>query len=244
VYILYAEFPHADSGNVYLITGERPTLIDCGGPRAVPRIVANLAQLGLQVSDNHQVLATHGDYDHVQGFHGLRQLNPNLRIALHPRDWPIVQLDNAWGNASYLYGQPFVPFDAGDCQPLEDGEAIPAGDTALTVIHTPGHTEGSTCFLGTFGGQAILFAGDAFGGAMHSLDGVPIEAWAQAVATWRQSLQHLATFEFAWVLNGHEPARSLPLPRSSFDRHLPHFGKMLNPWFLREDEEPTLVPIP
>ena len=47
LYVVFAEFPHVDSGNVYLVTGERPTLIDCGSDNAVASIVSNLALLGL-----------------------------------------------------------------------------------------------------------------------------------------------------------------------------------------------------
>ena len=39
---------------------------------------------------------------------------------------------------------------------LEDGEKVPLGKTSLKVLHTPGHTPGSLCFL--FGDR--LIAGD------------------------------------------------------------------------------------
>jgi glyoxylase-like metal-dependent hydrolase (beta-lactamase superfamily II) len=39
---------------------------------------------------------------------------------------------------------------------LEDGEKVPCGKTSLKVLHTPGHTPGSLCFL--FGNR--LIAGD------------------------------------------------------------------------------------
>lgn len=244
LYILYSEFPHVDSGNVYLITGRYPTLIDCGSRRALPQVLSNLSQLGLTPADLHQVLATHGDYDHVQGFHGLRELNPALSLHIHRRDWPIIQLENPYSNASYLYGGHFVRFAVEHCLPLEDGDVFAAGDTNLSVHHAPGHTEGSVCFLGEIDEMQILFAGDVIGGSMRGLDGAALEVWAQAVVTWEQSLRRLLTHEFAWVLNGHEPAHSLPLPKSRIERMLPWFGKMLNPWFFREDDDTTLAGAP
>lgn len=237
VFILYAEFPHVDSGNVFLITGEYPTLIDCGSQRVVPRIVDNLAQLGLDISDVVQVIATHGDYDHVQGYHQLHQLNPDLRLYIHRGDWQIVQEENPYGNASYVYGRPFVRFDEEQCLPLDDGDTIAAGNCSLTVHHAPGHTEGSVCLLGTIDGKAILFAGDAIGGAMRSLDGAILEIWAQAAVTWEQSLRRISGLEFDWVLNGHEPAANLPLYRSRIDRLVSSFGKMMNPWFLLSEHD-------
>jgi glyoxylase-like metal-dependent hydrolase (beta-lactamase superfamily II) len=241
LYIVYSEYPHVDCGNVYLITGKTPTLIDCGSPRGADRLVQNLAVLGLDVTDIDQVIATHGDYDHVQGLHRLRALNPALRLYLHREDWPIVQGSDPYGNSADLYQLPFVPFLPEDCLPLEDGATIPAGDGTLKVIHTPGHTAGSSCLLGEFGGESFLFAGDAIGGGMKSLEGATLAIWAQAVKTWRESLQSLLTVNFEWVLNGHEPAATLPLPRAHVERLVKSFGRMLNPWFTLAEDEPAVT---
>ncbi len=246
LFIVYSEFPHRDSGNAYLITGAIPTLIDCGSHRAAPYLIDNLAQIGLRVEDLEQVIATHGDYDHIQGFHDLRLHHPGLRLYLHRKDWPIVQGNNSYQNASYLYRHPFVPLTADQCLPIDDGETIAAGDTILTAYHAPGHTEGSVCLLGNIDGHDVLFAGDAVGGAMRSLTGANLQIWAQAAATWEQSLQKLTKLTFEWVLNGHEPGATLPLSRARFDRSVRSFGRMMSPWFsLEEDEAPSSdLPMP
>jgi glyoxylase-like metal-dependent hydrolase (beta-lactamase superfamily II) len=244
LFVVYSEYPHRDSGNAYLITGRYPTLIDCGSHRAAPYLIDNLAQLGLRVGDLTQVIATHGDYDHIQGYHDLLLHHPDLRLYLHRKDWPIVQGNDPYQNASYLYRHPFVPFTAEQCLPLEDGETIAAGDTSLTAYHTPGHTEGSVSLLGTIDGHEVLFAGDAIGGAMRSLEGAVLEIWVQAAVTWKQSLQRLTGLDFEWVLNGHEPAKTLPLPRSRFDRAVRSFGRMLSPWFSLDDDETHSVDVP
>lgn len=236
LYVAYSEYPHVDSGNVYLITGEHPTLIDCGSQRAVPRLVRNLAQLGLPVSDVHQVIATHGDYDHTQGFHELRKLQPGIPLLINRHDWPTMLEGDTYRSSSYLYRRPFVPFAADQCLPLDEGDVVPVGNTTLTAYHTPGHTEGSVCLLGDIDGRGVLFAGDAIGGSMKSLAGADLQLWANAVVTWTESLQRLGELSFDWVLNGHEPADTLPLRRSHVDRLLGSFGKMMNPWFLLEEE--------
>jgi len=239
LYVVYSEYPHVDSGNVYLITGEYPTLIDCGSQRAVPRILRNLAQIGLRVNDVHQVIATHGDYDHTQGFHELRKLQPGLPLLINRHDWPTMLEGDTYRNSSYLYGRPFVPFAADQCLPLDEGDVLPVGNTTLTVYHSPGHTEGSVCLLGDIDGHGVLFAGDAIGGSMKSLAGADLQLWAKAMVTWAESLQRLGALSFDWVLNGHEPAGTLPLRRSHVDRLLESFGKMMNPWFLLDDDEVT-----
>jgi glyoxylase-like metal-dependent hydrolase (beta-lactamase superfamily II) len=242
LYVVYSEYPHRDSGNVYLITGRSPTLIDCGSRRAVPHLLRNLAQLGIDVPDLTRIIATHGDCDHIQGYHDLRLLHPALRLHIHPADWPLVQESDPYRNANYLYRNPFVPLPAEHCLPLEDGEVIAAGDGALTVHHTPGHTEGSVCLWGEIDGYKVLFAGDTVGGSMRSLDGADLRIWAQAAFTWERSLHRIARLDIDWLLTGHEPVAGLPLSRARFDRAVGSFGKMLNPWFLldeQEDEEPV-----
>lgn len=248
LYVVYSEFPHVDASNVYLLTGSTPTLIDCGSPRAAPQLVRNLAQLGIGVRDLHQVIVTHGDFDHIQGFHALREANPDLLVHLHPGDWAGVQEPDAYRNSSYVYGQPFQPFARDGFLPLAQGQVIAAGETELTVYHAPGHTEGSVCLHGRVDGHSILFAGDAIGGSMKSLTGADLQVWFEAVLTWQQSLQQLARLEYEWVLNGHEPARTLPIPRRRVDRLMASFGTMLNPWFTLGEEpsdtEGALAPGP
>ncbi len=130
-----------------------------------------------------------------------------------------------------------MPFLADQCLPLDDGNVLPAGNTSLVVHHTPGHTEGSVCLLGEIDGISVLFAGDAIGGSMKSLAGANLHIWANAAVTWAESLRRLEALPFDWVLNGHEPAATLPLTRSHVDRLFGSFGMMLNPWFLLDDSE-------
>ena len=72
------------------------------------------------------ILITHNHMDHTGA---LKQLKSrlNVPIAIHPSD------------ADYLPSSPDIT--------LTDGEIVTFGNVELTVIHTPGHTPGSLCFL-------------------------------------------------------------------------------------------------
>jgi glyoxylase-like metal-dependent hydrolase (beta-lactamase superfamily II) len=60
----------------------------------------------------------------------------------------------------------FEPPDPADLR-LKDGEILTAGDLSIKVIHTPGHTPGSVCFLL----DGNLFTGDTlFVGAVGRTD--------------------------------------------------------------------------
>jgi glyoxylase-like metal-dependent hydrolase (beta-lactamase superfamily II) len=205
-------------------------------------LLANLKQMGLAVTDLEQVIATHGDFDHIQGFHDLHRMHPGLRLRMNPEDWSAIQDMDTYRTCSYLYGEPFRPFAENLCLPLEDGEVVKAGDARLAVWHAPGHSDGSVCLLGDVDGVAVLFAGDVVGGSMKRLQGAEPLLWIGAMATWEASLRRLSELHFDWVLNGHEPAATLPLTRDRFNRLVKRFGQMLNPWFsLAEDDEPAVT---
>lgn len=243
IHIVYAEFPHVHSGNVYLVTGERPVLIDCGSAHAVPTLLGNLAHLGVAITDIAQVIATHGDYDHIQGYHDLCALHPTLSLAIHERDQAVVLGTDPYRTSSYVYESPFVPLGAEHCRSLHDGDVVQAGNGHLEVVHAPGHTDGSICLHGEIDGHQVLFAGDVVGGSMKSVEGADLAIWAQSLQAWSASLGRLAALEFDWVLNGHEPARSLPISRAEFDRRCRMFGRMLNPWFALGDESSLGEPV-
>lgn len=114
------------------------------------------------------IILTHGHYDHCLAVLELK-LNFNIPIYLHPKDLFLYQ--NAQKSHSYWSdpvgaaprGRPHnPPIDFF----LEDRQILPFGHSSLQVLHTPGHTPGSCCFLsvprhgGAHSIQPILFTGD------------------------------------------------------------------------------------
>ncbi len=72
------------------------------------------------------ILITHNHMDHTGALKILKS-RLNVPIAIHSSD------------ADYLPSSPDIM--------LTDGETVTVGNVELTVIHTPGHTPGSLCFL-------------------------------------------------------------------------------------------------
>jgi hydroxyacylglutathione hydrolase len=82
---------------------------------------------------------------------------------------------------------------------LEDGALVPAADTPLRVLATPGHREGHIALVG----DAFVLAGDLVGpGPSRSILGPP------DVAAWHASLDRLAALGPRRLLPGHgDPPR-------------------------------------
>jgi glyoxylase-like metal-dependent hydrolase (beta-lactamase superfamily II) len=96
------------------------------------------------------LLHTHGHPDHTSGGRELRALTGGV-LAMHRAD-------------AEFFGSPHEPLAE---TLLEDGQELALGELTVRVIHTPGHTPGSVCYL--VGGN--LFTGDTlFVGAVGRTD--------------------------------------------------------------------------
>ena len=89
-----------------------------------------------------RILVTHGHVDHLAGVPSVREAT-KAPVGMHPGDLAIVDFD-------HMAQMPFIPPDFAPFAidlPLGAGLQIPFEDLALRVLETPGHTEGSVCFL-------------------------------------------------------------------------------------------------
>ena len=122
------------------------------------------------------VLATHGHYDHI-GSAG-EFCGDDVPFYIHEADELAITDARTWGA-----GFPTPPIEIKDVRTIADGDALELAGFRLEVVHTPGHTPGSTCYVvGPF-----LFSGDTlfpggpgntqghakrFARVMESLDGL------------------------------------------------------------------------
>jgi glyoxylase-like metal-dependent hydrolase (beta-lactamase superfamily II) len=136
------------------------------------------------------VLDTHAHADHVSGGADLATRH-NVPYYLHPAD--------ALGI---------------DASPLEDGQTITIGTVEISVIHTPGHSEGSVSF--DVGGTALLTGDTLFHesvgrvelGVEAGIEDSNVEANA---ATLYESLQRLLEYpDDILVLPAHDPGSPEP----------------------------------
>mgnify|MGYP003298676137 CR=1 FL=1 len=97
------------------------------------------------------IFLTHGHFDHVGAAAALRT-HFSVPIYIHENDAAMVQ--SAEESLAVQFGFPYEGFTPDIL--FKDGDTLPIGGTPFTVLHTPGHTKGSACFLH----EDVLFSGD------------------------------------------------------------------------------------
>jgi glyoxylase-like metal-dependent hydrolase (beta-lactamase superfamily II) len=168
--------------NVYLVGQDRfdnlTYMIDCGVPGVaiidptydseVERTVANVEKCGRSRKDIRWVLNTHCHVDHSMADKKFQEMG--AEIILHEADAAAIEKGTQVTAYYLLDNDPELPVARKDypaqfprCavnRRLSDGEELQLGGQKLQVIHTPGHTPGSVCFLLQVGGKKLLFSGD------------------------------------------------------------------------------------
>ena len=150
--------------NCYLLCDEEAgvcAVIDPGGEAG--RIRTAVENTGCKPCG---IFLTHGHYDHTGAADELRAYWPEIPVYLNRRD-------RYEGDA---YALQLFPRLAGEVRDYDEGDTLTVGDLTVTVLATPGHSEGSVtlrCGDVLFCGDT-LFAGscgrtDFLGGSMHKM---------------------------------------------------------------------------
>lgn len=152
--------------NVYLIDQDPLTLVDVGPntDEAWNALHAEMRRVGHEVRDLRRILISHAHTDHF-GLAGRVQEISGARVFIHDWDAPRLKRDPDYTCHNTLLHRAGVPnevtqgFKAGyesvkelayhllDVDTLKDEDEILFQNSALRVVHTPGHTPGSICLL-------------------------------------------------------------------------------------------------
>jgi glyoxylase-like metal-dependent hydrolase (beta-lactamase superfamily II) len=169
----------------------------------VERIHRRLTELGLELK---QILITHGHIDHVGGALKLKRLT-GAPILLNEADLPQLKMMDK--QAGWLGIAP--PETAPPDELLTEGLTVGVDAFPATVIHTPGHTQGSICLH--FAPLKLLVAGDTlFAGSIGRTD-LPGGNSAQILDSIASRLLSLP--DETRVLPGHGRATTIRTERRS-----------------------------
>jgi glyoxylase-like metal-dependent hydrolase (beta-lactamase superfamily II) len=170
-------------------------LVDPGAE--VPRVLALRQPEGFLV---RRILLTHGHVDHAAGAAEARQAT-GAPVSIHPDDLPwLAALPGQAAMFGLAGARSLVP-DAH----LADGERVQVGNQAATVIHTPGHCQGSVSLW--FQEAGVVFTGDTlFLGSVGRTD-LPGGDFEQLAGSILKRLFPLG--DQVRFLPGHGPGRTL-----------------------------------
>jgi hydroxyacylglutathione hydrolase len=137
--------PHPSNGYLFFLQdGKTAAIVDpAGRPHTLLRAV-NEGPFALRY-----ILITHKHADHCDATADVARAFPDAEIVMHRSDVKAI------GDLSSR------------ATPVTDGDELPFGDDAsIRMLHTPGHTDGSSCFLF----RSTVFSGDTlFAGSVGGI---------------------------------------------------------------------------
>ena len=178
----------SDAGNAALIDAP------CGGEAILRAIAESGAKL-------QKILLTHGHCDHIESLTLIAE-KTGAQVYIHSADEAKLHDDylNLSDYFAEYYDEPVTHYRGANT--VSDGDIITLDEVSFRVMHTPGHTSGSVCYLA----DEVMFSGDTLfkrsGGRTDIPDG--------DTAALMKSLKMLdeMTEDYA-LLSGHGEASSL-----------------------------------
>ncbi len=168
----------------------------------IDQLLGLIAQRGLTV---RQIVITHGHIDHIGGAMKLKAAS-GAPILMNQRDLEQLPILDQFADFVGMDRPGPVTIDSD----LRDAAIVATGGINATVMHTPGHTEGSVCLY--LPDEAKLLAGDLlFAGSIGRTD-LPGGDYDKIM----QSLRSVVTLpEQTIVVPGHGPLTTIGAERES-----------------------------
>lgn len=169
--------PHPSNGYVFFLDGgKRAALVD---PAGIGRNLLRVLSDGAYHLE--YILVTHKHADHCDATGEVAAAFPHAKIVMHNAD---IQAIGALASTALS---------------VKDGDELPFGDVRIRMLHTPGHTDGSSSFLF----KSTVFSGDTlFAGSVGGAYG-DVSTYADLLQSIQAKLFTLP--ESTVIMPGHGP---------------------------------------
>ena len=185
-----------ETGTYVVINGGRAFVVDPGAD--AERIIAAAEAEGAKIE---WVLLTHAHFDHIGAAAALQR--EGAQIVLHRDD---VKLIKSFQNLSVLAGVKVEHFTPDVT--VAGGETLDVAGVSVKVIHTPGHSAGSVCYVA----GDVIFSGDTLFALSYGRTDFPTGSFAQLK---NSVVNKLFALEGDYkVLPGHEGPTTLDYERA------------------------------
>jgi hydroxyacylglutathione hydrolase len=192
--------------SVYLIDGgDDVVLVDSGAGLDQQAILSNIQAEGINPNRITKILLTHAHADHsggssklVERFHCQVLLHQAEADALELGDEVALALEPARKRGYYPSDYRLAPAHV-DIR-LGDGNVIQVGNYRIREYYTPGHSQGSVCYLLEGHERRVLFSGDSYflGGKINLLNCI-----GSSLADYREHSHKLSGLGLDALLPGH-----------------------------------------
>ena len=135
--------------NSFIVATEKNNAVLIDAPADADYILREIEAHGLTLK---KILLTHGHFDHIGAVADLYD-KTGCEVFIHRLDLPKLT-DDTGMLAGFFRVQGLRKFDK--AQAVEDGDIITQDELEFDVVHTPGHTSGSVCFIV----GNVMFSGD------------------------------------------------------------------------------------
>jgi glyoxylase-like metal-dependent hydrolase (beta-lactamase superfamily II) len=198
------QIPEMGFSNAYLVEIDQQSLalIDTGTPGKEQKVLAYLTSIGRKPGDISYIILTHPDADHSGSAAKLKGLT-GAKLAIGELDAPRLsgemKLKETSGFGSVmiaLFGSFMKVERVKPDMELKDGASV----DQLTIIHTPGHTDGS---ISIYKPNEALFVGDLLRTDGAGKLKLPSANMSRDMAEVRRSAEKISKLEFSMLLPGH-----------------------------------------
>ena len=138
--------------NCYLVISDSGNAALIDAPRGGERILAEAEKNGASIK---KILLTHGHCDHIESLAFLAK-ETGAEVYIHEMDEKKLS-DDYLDLSEYFsdyYDKPVEHFSG--AKKVSDGDIITLDELSFKVLHTPGHTSGSVCYIC----DEAMFSGD------------------------------------------------------------------------------------
>ncbi len=138
--------------NSYIAVSEAGSAVLIDAPEGTEKIISAIENCGAKLK---KILLTHGHCDHIGSLAEIAEIT-GAEVYIHKYD--AGKLTDDYENLSEYFS---VYLDAparhfANAKTVSDGDIIKQDELEFRVLHTPGHTSGSVCYII----DGVMFSGD------------------------------------------------------------------------------------